>query len=128
MWRQAWSRIGSSGRLEFDDGKALQFNDMRKFGTWHLVFDEREAWSDSGPDALSEEFNDAWLIARLKGRGASVKSLLLDQRIAAGVGNIYADEALRQVEAVSLTFAMRECGRRTVRPARHPNRHRVVKR
>jgi len=81
-------------RLEFDDGMALQFNDMRKFGTWHLVFDEREAWSESGPDALSEEFNDAWLIARLKGRSASVKSLLLDQRIAAGVGNIYADEAL----------------------------------
>ena len=48
----------------------------------------------SGPDALSEGFTPAWLRDRLKGRVAPVKALLLDQRVAAGVGNIYADEAL----------------------------------
>jgi formamidopyrimidine-DNA glycosylase len=81
-------------RIDLDDGSTLQFNDLRKFGTWHLVEDAREAMPQSGPDALSEEFSDAWFIARLKGRAAPVKALLLDQRIAAGVGNIYADEAL----------------------------------
>ena len=48
----------------------------------------------SGPDALSEAFSPGWLASRLKGRVAPVKALLLDQRVAAGVGNIYADEAL----------------------------------
>lgn len=81
-------------RIDLDDGTALQFNDLRKFGTWHLVEEEHEAMPQSGPDALSEEFSDAWLRDRLKGRTAPVKAMLLDQRIAAGVGNIYADEAL----------------------------------
>lgn len=81
-------------RIELDDGTTLRFNDMRKFGTWHLVDEPREAMTQSGPDALSEAFSDAWLINRLKGRAAPVKALLLDQRVAAGVGNIYADEAL----------------------------------
>ncbi len=81
-------------RIELDDGSTLRFNDMRKFGTWHLVDDPRDAMTQSGPDALSEAFSDAWLVSRLKGRTAPVKALLLDQRVAAGVGNIYADEAL----------------------------------
>ncbi len=81
-------------RVELDDGSTLCFNDMRKFGTWHLVGDPTEAMTRSGPDALSDAFSDAWLLARLKGRAAPVKALLLDQRVAAGVGNIYADEAL----------------------------------
>jgi len=81
-------------RIDLDDRCTVRFNDMRKFGTWHLVEDPREAMPQSGPDALSEAFSDAWLEARLKGRTAPIKALLLDQRVAAGVGNIYADEAL----------------------------------
>ncbi|MGE3961482.1 MAG: bifunctional DNA-formamidopyrimidine glycosylase/DNA-(apurinic or apyrimidinic site) lyase [Dehalococcoidia bacterium] len=81
-------------RLDLDDGTSLRFNDLRKFGTWHLVEDPRDAMPASGPDALSSEFSAAWLRSRLKDRVAPVKALLLDQRIAAGVGNIYADEAL----------------------------------
>ena len=81
-------------RIDLDDGTSLRFNDLRKFGTWHLVEDERDAMPLSGPDALSSDFSPSWLRARLKDRVAPVKALLLDQRIAAGVGNIYADEAL----------------------------------
>ncbi len=81
-------------RINLDDGMSIRFNDMRKFGTWHLVDDPREAMPGSGPDALSDEFSPDWLISRLRRRSAPVKALLLDQRVAAGVGNIYADEAL----------------------------------
>ena len=81
-------------RIDLDDGASLRFNDLRKFGTWHLVEESEDAMPASGPDALSEGFTPAWLRDRLKGRVAPVKALLLDQRVAAGVGNIYADEAL----------------------------------
>ena len=66
---------------------------MRKFATWHLVDDPVEAMPNAGPDALSEAFSPRWLRDRLRGRSTSVKAVLLDQRVAAGVGNIYADEA-----------------------------------
>lgn len=81
-------------RIHLDDGMTVRFNDLRKFGTWHLVDDPRDAMPTSGPDALSAEFSVDWLRARLRGRAAPVKALLLDQQVAAGVGNIYADEAL----------------------------------
>ena len=81
-------------RIDLDAGRTLRFNDLRKFGTWHLVHDPAEAMPHTGPDALSEAFSPVWLAQRLRGRTAPVKALLLDQRVAAGVGNIYADEAL----------------------------------
>ncbi|GMU39888.1 MAG: formamidopyrimidine-DNA glycosylase [Chloroflexota bacterium] len=81
-------------RIDLDDGTTLRFNDLRKFGTWHLVHDAAEAMPHTGPDALGASFSPAWLGSRLRGRAAPVKALLLDQRVAAGVGNIYADEAL----------------------------------
>lgn len=91
---EAASHRFERARIDFDDGMTLRFNDLRKFGTWHLVEDASEAMPASGPDALSPEFSTAWLRERLRGRSAPVKALLLDQRVAAGVGNIYADEAL----------------------------------
>jgi formamidopyrimidine-DNA glycosylase len=81
-------------RIDLDDGASLRFNDLRKFGTWHLVEELDDAMPASGPDALSEAFTPAWLRRCLRDRTAPVKALLLDQRVAAGVGNIYADEAL----------------------------------
>ena len=80
-------------RLDLDDGNSLRLNDMRKFATWRLVADPAEAMPRSGPDALSPAFTSAWLRSRFAGRRASLKAALLDQRVAAGVGNIYADEA-----------------------------------
>jgi formamidopyrimidine-DNA glycosylase len=66
---------------------------MRKFATWHLVDDPRDAMPRAGPDALSEEFSPDWLRSRLARRRAPVKAALLDQQVVAGLGNIYADEA-----------------------------------
>lgn len=80
-------------RVTFKDGTVLRFNDLRKFGTWHLVEEAREAMPNLGPDALSEEFTVRWLRDQLGRRSVAVKSALLDQKVAAGVGNIYADEA-----------------------------------
>lgn len=76
-----------------DGGASLRLNDMRKFATWHLVDDPREAMPRTGPDALSDECSVAWLRAALARRTAAVKAALLDQAVCAGVGNIYADEA-----------------------------------
>jgi formamidopyrimidine-DNA glycosylase len=80
-------------RVDLDDGTSLRVNDMRKFATWHLVDDPVEAMPHTGPDALSDAFSAAWLRATLRRRTTSVKAVLLDQAVAAGVGNIYADEA-----------------------------------
>lgn len=80
-------------RVDLDDGNSLRFNDMRKFGTWHLVDDARDAMPNTGPDALSDDFSPQWLYRRLRGRHTPVKAVLLDQSVTAGVGNIYADEA-----------------------------------
>ncbi len=80
-------------RADLDDGSSLRLNDIRKFATWHLVEDAREAMPHTGPDALSAEFSVSWLRTQLARRSVPVKSVLLDQKVAAGVGNIYADEA-----------------------------------
>jgi formamidopyrimidine-DNA glycosylase len=80
-------------RVDLDDGTSLRFNDLRKFGTWHLVDDAREAMPHNGPDALGPDFTLPWLRAQLARRSVAVKAALLDQKVAAGVGNIYADEA-----------------------------------
>jgi formamidopyrimidine-DNA glycosylase len=80
-------------RVDLDDRTSLRLNDMRKFATWHLVADAREAMPRTGPDALSDECSVAWLRAAFARRSVPVKAVLLDQQVAAGVGNIYADEA-----------------------------------
>ena len=82
-------------RMSFDDaGPDVLFRDERKFGKVQLLgATERSARLDRlGPDALSVKA--AHLHAASRGRRVTVKSLLLDQAILAGVGNIYADEAL----------------------------------
>ncbi|MDA1062354.1 MAG: formamidopyrimidine-DNA glycosylase, partial [Chloroflexi bacterium] len=71
-------------RADLDDGRSLRFDDARKFGTWHLVDDPREAMPRLGPDALSEAFTPAWLREALARRSVPVKTALLDQRVAAG--------------------------------------------
>ena len=80
-----------------DDGRVISYRDVRRFGTWALLEnDDREAYLEArlGPEPLDESFDGAWLGERLAGSQASIKSALLDQRAVAGVGNIYADEAL----------------------------------
>ena len=81
-------------RIPLDDGTELRFSDVRKFGTLDLVDDPAEALAKLGPDALDPAFDAPALWQGLRGRRAPIKSMLLDQRLIAGIGNIYADEAL----------------------------------
>lgn len=83
--------------LDLDDGNALHFGDPRKFGRMRLLSAEEYAALDRrlGPEPLSPTFTVQVLAQRLQARSqARLKALLLDQRILAGLGNIYADEAL----------------------------------
>jgi formamidopyrimidine-DNA glycosylase len=83
--------------LELEGGDRLVYRDVRRFGTW-LVVDavELEPYltAKNGPEPLSTRFTTAWLAQQLSRRRAPLKAVLLDQRVVAGLGNIYADEAL----------------------------------
>ncbi len=83
--------------LAFSDATLVAYADARRFGTWDLLTnDEAAAYLATrlGPEPIDSEFDGAILKAAFAGRRAPVKALLLDQRLVAGVGNIYADEAL----------------------------------
>jgi formamidopyrimidine-DNA glycosylase len=81
-------------RFRLDNGAWLCFVDLRKFGTMWLVDDESLVTAGLGPEPLNDDFTPAYLHALLKRRSAPVKAALLDQSAVAGIGNIYADEAL----------------------------------
>lgn len=85
-------------RVCFDlaDGRRLLFNDARKFGRIELWPSDREveALAGLGPEPLSVEFTIEVLADALRVRKGPIKVALLDQRVVAGLGNIYADEAL----------------------------------
>lgn len=80
--------------MDLDNGQALHYNDPRKFGRIWLVPDQTRVLAKLGPEPLVDAFAVEQFAARLAERKAPIKALLLDQRIVAGVGNIYADEAL----------------------------------
>ena len=84
--------------METDAPARIVFTDPRRFGLMTLVatgsLDENKLFKDLGIEPLSREFDAAWLAAALKGKKTPVKSALLDQRVIAGLGNIYACEAL----------------------------------
>ena len=80
--------------MALDDGRVLHYRDQRKFGRLWLVNDAESVVSHLGPEPLDEGFTPGILGEGLQGRKASIKALLLNQAIVAGVGNIYADEAL----------------------------------
>ena len=83
--------------LELDDGSRLVYRDVRRFGTWLVLGGaELEPYlsSKNGPEPLGSRFTSRWLVAQLARRRAALKAVLLDQRVVAGLGNIYADEAL----------------------------------
>lgn len=81
-------------RFLFSDGSDLRFVDARRFGTIQW-FGQDNRWEPAlGADPLSSTFNAAYLRTLGSGRSRAIKSLLLDQRCIAGIGNIYADEGL----------------------------------
>ena len=80
--------------LDLEGGARLLYRDSRKFGRLWLVDETAGVLARLGPEPLDAAFTPAGLGARLAGRQAPIKALLLDQTLVAGVGNIYADEAL----------------------------------
>lgn len=105
--------LGMSGRWRVDPGEVLPhdhliidtaggrrvaLNDPRRFGSVDLwpsgELDAFPAFAALGPEPLSPELSAKWLKGALAGRRASIKLMLLDQRIVAGLGNIYVCEAL----------------------------------
>ncbi len=86
--------------FDLDDLHQLRYRDPRRFG--RLLFGTEEELVAArklprlGPEPIDPAFTDLDLYRRLKRRRAPVKALLLDQEVVAGVGNIYADEALHR--------------------------------
>lgn len=82
--------------FDLSDGRQMRYMDTRKFGTMELFeadhcFDD---FHDLGPEPFDERFSADYIHTYRKGRTLPLKSLLLDQRFVAGIGNIYADEIL----------------------------------
>jgi formamidopyrimidine-DNA glycosylase len=82
----------------FDDGSRLVYNDPRRFGLMKLFPRDEVAGlaelKGLGPEPFAREFDAAYLWRVSRGRTSAIKNLLMDQRIVAGVGNIYASEIL----------------------------------
>jgi formamidopyrimidine-DNA glycosylase len=98
--------------LLLEDGREIRFRDIRKFGRVGLyVAADDDPFATTGPEPLADSFTVAAFRRRVRGRKGRLKPLLLDQSFVAGVGNIYADEALWAARLHPLRTA------RTLRPA-----------
>ena len=110
-------------RWWLDDGSQLIFNDTRRFGRLRVVpagcYETAPTLAAQGPDALSSEFTPEVLHARLRQSRRTLKTQLLSQRPVAGLGNIYADEALWESGI--------HPARRNLSPARCETLHRAIK-
>ena len=95
----------SRARFYFDDGLQMSFNDPRKFGRIWLLHNPDDELGKLGPEPLDSSFIPADFYDRLHSRKRQLKGLLLDQSFLAGIGNIYADEALHGAKLHPLTLA-----------------------
>jgi len=99
-WRIDPVGLGAHDHLliETGEGRIVALNDARRFGSVDLVASDAlfdwPAFKALGPEPLGGTINGGWLKHRLAGRKAAIKLMLLDQRIIAGLGNIYVCEAL----------------------------------
>jgi len=86
--------------VEMEDGKRLEFNDPRRFGYMDLIpeneLETHPFFKGMGPEPLGNEFNEPFLKRAFANKKTSVKAALLDQRVVAGLGNIYVVEALHR--------------------------------
>jgi len=84
--------------FETDEGTRIVFTDHRRFGLMTLIdtnaLEEDALFKGLGPEPLDDAFTPAVLSAALKGKKTPIKAALLDQRVVAGLGNIYVCEAL----------------------------------
>ena len=80
--------------IHLGDGTKINFRDPRKFGAMWLIGDENTVADRLGPEPLEDGFTLEVLAQRLRNRVAPIKAILIDQSFLAGIGNMYADEAL----------------------------------
>ena len=97
-------------------GSIVTFNDPRRFGSMKLVprakLDEEPLLAGLGPEPLGNAFDAAMLAQACQGKKTSLKAALLDQRIVAGLGNIYVCEALHRARLSPLRLASTIADRR----------------
>jgi formamidopyrimidine-DNA glycosylase len=99
-WRIDPAELGAHDHLllETEEGRVVALNDPRRFGSVDLVptaaLAAWPAFAAMGPEPLGPDFTPDALRTALAGRSAPIKAMLLDQRIVAGLGNIYVCEAL----------------------------------
>ena len=105
--------------LDMDNGARITFNDPRRFGAMDLIAtqlaDAHPLLRKLGPEPLGNQFDESYLTEALADRNTPVKSALLDQRIVAGLGNIYVCEALFRAR-ISPRRRARNIGRRRAEP------------
>jgi len=91
------------------DGSAIRYSDVRRFGIMDLVpaatLETHALFKGLGVEPLGDDLTSEWLAGRLKGKATSIKAALLDQRLIAGLGNIYACEALHRARISPLKLA-----------------------
>lgn len=91
------------------DGSVVRYSDIRRFGLMDLVpaasLDSHPLFKGLGVEPLGEALTSEWLADKLKGKVTSIKAALLDQRLIAGLGNIYACEALHRARISPLKLA-----------------------
>ena len=82
--------------IVLDDGRALRFNDPRRFGAllWQVAGEVHPLLQALGPEPLGPDFSGDHLFALSRGKRSTVKVFLMDQAVVVGVGNIYAAESL----------------------------------
>ena len=96
--------IGAHDHVVFymSSGKAVVFNDPRRFGVMDLIpagrLEDHPTLGSLGAEPLSDDFDAAALARACRGKKVSLKTALLDQRVVSGLGNIYASEALHVAE------------------------------
>jgi formamidopyrimidine-DNA glycosylase len=94
--------------VNLDDGTDVAYRDVRRFGTWLLLEPsgvDTYIAARVGPEPLEDAYKAKHLADKLATRRAPIKAAILDQRTVAGVGNIYADEALWRAQVHPLTPA-----------------------
>jgi formamidopyrimidine-DNA glycosylase len=91
--------------FHLDGDRELRFQDVRKFGRVHLVEKPAQVTATLGPEPLDDDFTLDAFCALLQHRSGRLKSLLMNQQFLAGLGNIYADEALHAARLYPLRTA-----------------------
>jgi len=113
LWTQQTEKLQKHTRVRFffKDNQELRFVDTRTFGKVWLVTDQPQVQNiitglkKLGPEPFSKEFSITYFTNRLSKSSRNIKTFLLDQSVVAGIGNIYADEALFKSKIQPQTLA-----------------------